>query len=130
MPQTTVFGGTDTVFRTKMSYDTGSDSIFIHPDEYSLLIPHYLISPIDVETVDGLRNLPRVPGLEARVVTTTSEHDAVLLDWTGMEGIVNESRHRIGSELLDDNLFVCSHPGLNKLYVAKNKTNLIARMPA
>jgi len=116
-----------------MSYDTGSDSIFIHPDEYSRLIPlekHKLIPPIDVETVDSFIELPRVPGLEARVVSTTSEHDAVLLDWTAVEGTVNESRHRIGSELLNDNLFVCSHPGLNRLYVAKNKTNLIARMPA
>ena len=64
-----------------------------------------------METVDGLIELPRVPGLEASwVVSTTSEHDAVLLDWTAVEGTVNESWHRIGSELVNDNLFVCSHP--------------------
>ncbi|KAN0071761.1 hypothetical protein V8E54_010357 [Elaphomyces granulatus] len=64
VPQTAVYGGTDTVFRTKMSYDTGSDSIFIHPDEYSRLIPlekHKLIPPIDVETVDGSHRIAKSP---------------------------------------------------------------------
>ena len=79
-----------------MSYE----SLYIHPKEFNLLIPpenQLSILSIELETVGKVYEVQRVPGLQARLIT--SDHRAIILDWTQIDATVFTTEHRMGHSL-------------------------------
>ena len=79
--------GNGIVYLTKMSYDTGCSSIFIHENEDPFIIPFNPMSTLNytsVYTAVGQVHQP-IPTLPARVLDPT--YTGVIWDWHSMNGL-------------------------------------------
>lgn len=121
--------GNDIIYWTKMSYDTGCSSIVIKQSELPLFLqPTYMpyLNYTGVQTAVGPVQQP-ILTLQAKVLDST--HTGAVQEWQSMNALIMNSPERIGSQPLAG-IFVCSHGNGQILYCARNKIQLIRRMPA
>jgi hypothetical protein len=115
-----------------MSYDTGSNCLSISDIELPYLVPVQFYQYFDIVTLffaDGNFAFTRsIPGVQVRVLT--ADHTSEVLGWREVSALVSNGDCRLGSEILQKYLFVCSHPFTMRLYVATRKAYLNASMPA
>ena len=122
------------VFRTSMCHDTGSSALTIFPDEVVLLYnrpaPLLPFTRQPILTSLGVIIRPCFP-IEMRIIST--DHTEVVSDWQKVTAFVAplfpESK-RLSPRVLEQTLFTCMTPSAGNLYVAVNKTQLFALIPA
>jgi hypothetical protein len=111
-----------------MAHDTGSSVLTIYEDELTSLFgqkihPSMLVST-DILTPGGMEQT-RTILLQLRIVT--ADHQKTVLDWKAVKGLVRPQfagSNRLSPNVLEKNLFACTSPHTNSLYVARSKTAL------
>ena len=82
---------------------------------------------INTNTPAGRTTAYRV-NLNVRVMCRKGEQE--LISWRVVRcNVYQESRRRIFRGNLAKELFICNHPGLQRLYAARAKAQLVWRMP-
>jgi hypothetical protein len=116
-----------------MAYDTGSTVLTIFEDEVplfygapvnSLNLPRRLFDSV------GPRVLRSVFPMQMRIIT--SDHHEIMLDWRRVQACVLPKLHgvpRLSPKDLELELYTCTTPRTNTLYVAINQTELIQLLP-
>jgi hypothetical protein len=123
-------GGNDRVFTATVGYDSGCRRMSLRMADLARLVTPASLHAYPViisNTAGGQVSVPWVP-IEVRVLSR--DKTGVLLPWTTVRCTGNPNlRKPIFREPLEDNLFVCNQPSLQRLYVANTKARLASRMP-
>ena len=123
-------GGNGQKFTIDVHYDTGCSSMAIPFSDITVMMTTYglnNLSKVRTRTASG-QGMAQIVSLLTRVLDRHAEKE--LLAW---HETCCHIYHNIGTRIFRSNLesscFTCTHPSLQRLYVAHSKRQLCLRMP-
>lgn len=123
-------GGNNQIFSATVGYDSGCSRMSLRAADLAMLVTPTPLAAFPVVISNTAGGQVRVPRASIEVRVLSRDKAGVLLPWTSVHCGGNQNlRKPIFREPLEDNLFICNQPHLQRLYVAHTKTQLAGRMP-
>ena len=125
-----VRNGTGQRYTTTMGYDTGSNMLTIFQHELFVLFTLTGIQALRWVPVNvaGGQVLSRQCDVDMRILS--EDESQLLLNTHTVTATVVMDGSRLSSDSLQQHTFVCTHPRTRRVYISKNKTQLLRLMPA